>query len=177
LRVHDRSLELGRRLGLSPRRLKWLGLAAKLHDIGKVGLSEGILNKPTALSVEEYAHVREHPVIGERILAPIIRNPEVLAAIRHHHERFDGGGYPDGLRGHDIPYLARVIAVADCFDALTSQRAYRAPLSREAALTIMRKEAGKQFDPDMLPAFAEMIRAGSTTDLLIFPIRRPGLHG
>lgn len=158
LRVRDHALGLGRRLGLSPRRLKRLSIAAKLHDIGKVGLAEGILNKPTALSVEEYSNVRDHPVIGERILAPIIRNQEVLAAIRHHHERFDGGGYPDGLRGAQIPYLARLITVADCFDALTSSRAYRACLSREAALDIMRLDAGKQFDPEMLPAFAEMIR-------------------
>lgn len=158
LRVRDHALELGRRLGLSPRRLKRLSLAAKLHDIGKVGLAEGILNKPAALSVEEYANVRDHPEIGARILAPIIRSKEVLAAIRHHHERFDGGGYPDGLRGGNIPYLARVITVADCFDALTSARAYRACLSREAALDIMRLDAGKQFDPEMLPAFVEMIR-------------------
>ncbi|MCI0681094.1 MAG: response regulator [Gemmataceae bacterium] len=157
LRVRDYSARLGQRLGLSPRRLKRLSLAAKLHDIGKVGLAEGILNKPTALSPEEYSNVRDHPVIGERILAPIIRSQEVLAAIRHHHERFDGNGYPDGLRGADIPYLARVITLADCFDALTSSRAYRAALSPKAALDIMRSEAGRQFDPDMLPAFVSLV--------------------
>lgn len=157
LRVRAYALGLGERLGLDGKRLKRLSLAAKLHDIGKVGLAEGILNKPAALSIEEYSNVRDHPVIGERILAPIIRSKEVLAAIRHHHERFDGDGYPDGLSGIKIPYLARVITVADCFDALTSSRAYRASLPPAAALDIMRMESGKHFDPAMMPAFVEMV--------------------
>jgi len=158
LRVRALALGLGERLGLDARRLKRLSLAAKLHDIGKVGLAEGILNKPEALSIEEVASVRDHPVIGERILAPIIRSQDVLAAIRHHHERFDGAGYPDGLSGTRIPYLARIITVADCFDALTSSRAYRACLPPDAALDIMCLETGKHFDPTMLPPFLAMIR-------------------
>lgn len=157
-RVRALALGLGNRLGLGPRQLKRLSLAAKLHDIGKVGLAEGILNKPTALSTEEYSSVRDHPVIGERILTPIIRSRDVLAAIRHHHERFDGGGYPDGLQGASIPYLARIITVADCFDALTSSRAYRAGLSQEAALDVLCRDSGKHFDPALVPVFVDMIK-------------------
>ncbi len=155
-RVRGYAVGLGERLGLDSKNLKRLSLAAKLHDIGKIGLAEGILNKADSLTAEEYAHVREHPVIGERILAPIIRSRAVLAGIRHHHERFDGGGYPDRLAGESIPLLARIITVADCFDALTSSRAYRAPLSPPAALEIMRSEGGKHFDPRMVPVFIEM---------------------
>ena len=159
LRVRALALSLGERLGLEGRQLKRLSLAARLHDIGKVGLAEGILNKATALSIEEYANVREHPIIGERILTPIIRSREVLAAIRHHHERFDGAGYPDGLCGTDIPYLARLITVADCFDALTSARAYRASLPPAAALDILQLDSGKHFDPTMVPVFVEMVQS------------------
>jgi response regulator RpfG family c-di-GMP phosphodiesterase len=158
LRVRTLALALGERLGLDARRLKRLSLAAKLHDIGKVGLADGILNKPAPLSLEEVSSVRAHPVIGERILAPIIRSHEVLSAIRHHHERFDGSGYPDGLSGTSIPYLARIITVADCYDALTSARAYRCCLAPAAALEILQLETGRHFDPVMVPAFVEMLR-------------------
>src|SRR5205823_12904471 len=131
------ALKLGRAIGLDARARKRMSLAAKLHDIGKVGLPEAILNKPGALSAAEFAVVREHPVAGERILSPIIRDPVVLAAIRSHHERYDGNGYPDRLAGDAIPLLARVIALADCYDALTSARAYRSAVSPTAALAIL----------------------------------------
>jgi putative two-component system response regulator len=158
LRVRAFAMGLGERLRLSATRLKRLSLAAKLHDIGKVGLPEGILNKPGALSVEEIGEVRDHPVIGERILAPIVRNREVLAAIRHHHERFDGTGYPDGLAGPNIPLLARIITIADCYDALTTWRAYRAALTPPAALDVLRAEAGKHFDAELIPTFVDMMQ-------------------
>ncbi len=123
MRVRHYALKLAGALGLAGRTRKQLSLAAKLHDIGKVGLPETILNKPGVLSEAEFAVVREHPVAGERILSPIIRDPLVLAAIRSHHERFDGFGYPDGFAGERIPLLARMIAVVDCFDAMTSAHA------------------------------------------------------
>ena len=127
MRVRSYTLKLARALRLDGKAKKRLSLAAKLHDIGKVGLPETILNKPGALTAAEFKVVREHPVVGERILSSVIRDhPLVLAAIRGHHERYDGSGYPDGLAGEQIPFLARVLAVADCFDALTSARAYRA---------------------------------------------------
>src|SRR5262245_45631915 len=125
LRVRRYVVRLAAALGLDRKQSKQLSLAAKLHDIGKVGVPEMILNKPSKLDDDEYRVVCEHPVIGERILSPIIRNPQILAAIRGHHERIDGRGYPDGLRGAQIPLFARMIAIADCYDALTSNRAYR----------------------------------------------------
>lgn len=157
LRVRSYALRLARLLRLDLHQSRQLSLAAKLHDIGKVGLPEAILNKPTNLTEMERAWVREHPVLGERILSPIIRNRQVLAAIRGHHECFDGTGYPDGLAGERIPLLARIITVADCFDAMTSSRAYRAALPVAQALAVLRQGAGTQFDPRFVLPFVEMI--------------------
>jgi HD-GYP domain-containing protein (c-di-GMP phosphodiesterase class II) len=148
-------MRLGRRLDLDRRTLKRLSLAARLHDIGKVGVPEEVLNKPGPLTGVEDLLIREHPIIGERIVAPIVRNPDVLAAIRGHHERLDGSGYPDGLAGDRIPLLARVIAIADCFDALTSLRAYRRPLPAPEALNVLLAGAGAQFQADFVQAFVE----------------------
>jgi response regulator RpfG family c-di-GMP phosphodiesterase len=157
LRVRKYAVRLAALLGWSERDQRRAALAAKLHDIGKVGVPEDILNKAGALTPAEHAVVREHPVIGERILAPTIRGRSVLAAIRGHHERWDGGGYPDGLAGERIPLLARLLAVADCFDALTSCRPYRDPLPRRQALEIVRAGAGTQFDPALVPAFVALM--------------------
>jgi len=159
LRVRDYVRRLADALGWNVRQRRRLTLAARLHDIGKVGLPETILNKPDALTEQEQGIVREHPLIGERILAPIIRSPAVRAAIRGHHERYDGSGYPDGLAGNQIPVLARVLSVADCFDAMTSARAYRAALPKRDALELLRAGAGSQFDPAfLLPFLACMAR-------------------
>jgi response regulator RpfG family c-di-GMP phosphodiesterase len=155
-RVREYSLRLGRALGLDDRQMRQLSLAAKLHDIGKVGVPEAILNKPGPLTPAESLVVREHPIIAERILRSIVRNRGVLAAIRGHHERIDGAGYPDGLKGTQIPLLARVITVADCFDALTSARAYRAPLSASQALQMLQGSAGTHFQPEFVRAFVEL---------------------
>jgi response regulator RpfG family c-di-GMP phosphodiesterase len=144
-------------LGLDQRQQRQLKLAAQLHDIGKVGIPEAILNKPGNLSAEEYRLVQEHPVIGERILGPIIHSAPVLAAIRSHHERLDGRGYPDGLAGDDVPLLARVITVVDCFDALTSSRAYRSHLTLNQALEVLRAGSGTQFEPAFVQAFIDRI--------------------
>ena len=160
LRVCKYAKQLANYIGLDEQDKKRLSLAAKLHDIGKVGLAEGILNKPAKLSDNEFDQVKEHPVIGERILRPIIRNRVVLSAIRSHHERFGGGGYPDNLRGEQIPFLARMITVADCYDALTSSRAYRGALSQEAALDILQAGMTSQFDPHLVPPFVRMMRGG-----------------
>jgi len=162
LRVCGLTMRLAEKLGLSEKERHHLSLAAELHDIGKVGLPETILNKPGKLTREEYSLVRKHPVIAERILAPIIRSRSVREAIRGHHERFDGLGYPDHLRGGNIPLLARVIALVDCFDAMTSNRAYRQALSQEEALGIIVKGAGTQFDPELVTPFVEMIRFSLT---------------
>jgi response regulator RpfG family c-di-GMP phosphodiesterase len=153
LRVRTHAMRLAAALGLDARQRHRLALAAKLHDIGKFGVPEAILNKPGRLSEDEFRQVKEHPVIGERILRPIIRNPEVLAGVRGHHERFDGGGYPDGLAGTRIPLLARIIAVVDCYDALRTKRPYRDALSETQALDFIRGGAGSCFDPNLAHAF------------------------
>jgi putative two-component system response regulator len=160
LRVCKYAMQLATYIGLDEHNKKRLSLAAKLHDIGKVGLGEGILNKPAKLSDHEFDQVKEHPVVGERILRPIIRNRVVLSAIRSHHERFGGGGYPDNLHGEDIPFLARMITVADCYDALTSTRAYRAAMSQNDALDILQAGIMSQFDPHLVPPFVRMMRGG-----------------
>jgi putative nucleotidyltransferase with HDIG domain len=159
LRVCKYALQLARYIGVDEHSQKRLRLAAKLHDIGKVGLAEGILNKPAKLSEQEFDLVKEHPVIGERILRPIIRNRVVLSAIRSHHERFGGGGYPDDLRGEQIPFLARIITVADSYDALTSNRAYRDAMSQDDALSILQDGMSTQFDPHLVPPFVRMVRS------------------
>jgi HD-GYP domain-containing protein (c-di-GMP phosphodiesterase class II) len=117
---------------------------------------EVILNKPDRLTREEEAVVREHPGIGERILSPIIRDRGILAAIRGHHERLDGNGYPDGLQGDQVPLLARLIAVPDCYDALTTSRAYRPALPKSQALDILCAGSGTQFDPDLVRTFLKV---------------------
>ena len=157
LRVRCYALRLGEAIGLPVRQRKYLSLAAKLHDIGKVGVPEAILNKPTALSDDEFRVVCEHPVIGERILSPVIRNPEVLAGIRGHHERLDGTGYPDGLAGARVPLLARLIAVPDCFDALTTSRAYRPAMPLAQAIGIIQAGAGIHFDARLVEAFISRV--------------------
>ncbi len=158
MRVRSYADLLASRIGMNDRDRKRLRLAAILHDIGKVGLAEGILNKPAKLNEAEFAQIREHPQIGERILKPIVRNRSVLAGIRNHHERYDGFGYPDRLSGEAIPLLARIIAVADSYDAMTSARAYRPALSNHEALRSIEEARGTQFDPALVPAFVGMIR-------------------
>jgi response regulator RpfG family c-di-GMP phosphodiesterase len=153
VRVRRYAEKLGKAIGLDRRQLNHLSLAARLHDIGKVGIPEAILNKPGPLTLAEDLLIREHPVIGERILAPVVRSQEVLAAIRGHHERLDGSGYPDGLAGECIPLLARLIAVADCFDALTSRRTYQEPRPVAHALHVLQTGAGTLFQAEFVEAF------------------------
>jgi putative nucleotidyltransferase with HDIG domain len=151
------ALRLARKLGLGVQQSEQISVAGKVHDIGKLALPRAILNKPGYLTEEEMAKVRQHPVMGVQMLAPFIREQSVLAAIRGHHERFDGQGYPDGLAGEAIPLEARIIAIADCFDALVSFRAYRLPLPRGVALEMIHAGAGTQFDPRLVPAFCRTL--------------------
>jgi putative two-component system response regulator len=127
-------------------------LAGDLHDVGKIGVPDNVLNKPDRLTGEEFDMVKRHPVIGERILQPMIDDPLVLGVVRSHHERWDGRGYPDGRAGEDIPLPARVLAVADTLDAMTSHRAYRSGLAFDTALTEIRGCSGSQFDPAVVQA-------------------------
>lgn len=166
MRVCSYSTVLARRLGLDHRERRQVRLAAKLHDIGKIGIPEAILNKPDQLSAHEREWIQRHPTIGERVLRPIIRSRAVLAAVRHHHERYDGLGYPDGLAGDRIPKVARLIAVADCFDALTSSRAYRKARTIGEALDILTSGAATQFDPQFVLPFVELVRSGQLDEHL-----------
>jgi putative two-component system response regulator len=161
LRVRKHALRLAKALDLDRGLITQLSLAAKLHDIGKIGVPEAILNKPGTLTCSEYAVVQQHPVIGERVLTPIIRHRAVLAAIRSHHERLDGSGYPDGLKGPQIPVLARIITIADCYDALTTSRAYRSALPHVRALDVLRDGVGKHFEPRFVETFLQIIKSPS----------------
>ncbi len=160
-RVSRYALAIGRRLGLDARSLAQLDLGGHLHDIGKIGVREGVLNKAGPLSADEYAHIMTHPEIGWRLLAPLLSDaPAALDVVRSHHERFDGSGVPDGLAGEAIPFAARVAAVADAFDAMTSRRPYRDGLTLEAARAELRRCAGTQYDPRVVEAFELAVRGG-----------------
>ena len=132
-------------------------LAGDLHDVGKIGVPDSVLNKPGRLTDEEFELVRKHPVTGSHILEPLIDDPLVLGVVRWHHERWDGRGYPDGLAGEDIPLSARVLAVADTLDAMTSHRAYRRGVPWADVIAEIRRCSGAQFDPQVVQAFEEAL--------------------
>jgi len=155
-RVRRHALRLAVALGLGRGACRQLALAAVLHDVGKVEVPRAVLQKPGRLTAEESLRVQRHPAAGERLLAGDVQDPVVLAAIRHHHERHDGAGYPDRLRGERVPLLARVLALADCYDAMRSDRPYRPGLSRSAALAAVRQGAGTQFDPCLTAVFLSL---------------------
>jgi putative nucleotidyltransferase with HDIG domain len=156
-RVTRYAVETARLLGCSGAQIEALDTIGYLHDIGKIGISDGILNKPASLSTEEYEIIKKHPVIGEAIVADLGLSREEKSIIRHHHERWDGNGYPDGLGGEDIPLLARIVSLADAFDAMTSKRAYRDAISRTESIAELLRNSGRQFDPVALEAFVEML--------------------
>ena len=157
-RVTQYAVALGEELDLTPGEIRTLQFWATLHDIGKIGIRAEVLNKPGALSEPERAHMRSHPIVGEQIIAEVDFLQEVRPCIRHHQERYDGSGYPDGLQGEAIPLLARIIAVADVFDALTTDRPYRPALPAERALALLQEEAGQAYDPKVVEALCRMLR-------------------
>jgi len=158
-RVERYAVALGRALELPSSHLAELGLAAYVHDVGKLCIPDAILKKRSLLTADERAAVSLHPVIGERILKPFLRSEVVLEAVRHHHERIDGEGYPDGLRGAAIPLAARIIAVADVFDALTSDRVYHVRLLQDQAEDELARVAGSQLQPELVDAFLKVLAA------------------
>ncbi len=154
LRVSQYASRTAVRLGLIEDRLQEIRLGAELHDIGKIGTRESVLHKPGPLTPEEFAHIAEHTVLGEKILAPLAREtPLVLAIVRSHHERVDGRGFPDGLIGDQIPLEARIVGVADAFDAMTTSRPYRDSMTAVEAIAELRMMSGSQFDPVVVAAF------------------------
>lgn len=159
LRVTRQALRLGRAMGLRPRSLEALARGTLVHDVGKLEVPDTVLNKPGPLTAEERRLVERHPVAGYDLCARLGFLPEELAVVRHHHERWDGTGYPDGLRGEAIPLLARIVAVVDVYDALTSDRAYRPAWSPERARAHIRQNAGTQFDPQVVAAWAHLVES------------------
>lgn len=155
LRVSQMAARTGEQMGLSPESLRTLHQAALLHDVGKIGIPDAILNKPGRLTDEEFAIIKAHPGKGEAMISAIPSLRGTLAGIRSHHERQDGSGYPDRLQGATIPLQARIIAVADVFDAMTSSRAYRPAYPPERALQELREGAGVRYDPQVTEAFLE----------------------
>ena len=147
------AMAIGRAIKLEENALKDLRVAAMLHDLGKLGIPLDILNKPGALSEDEWSLVRRHPAKGAEILEPIKQLRNILSIVRHHHEFYDGSGYPDGLKGNDIPLPARVLVVADAIDAMSSDRPYRKALSKEQILHELHRCSGTQFDPDIVKVF------------------------
>ncbi|MEX0682620.1 MAG: HD domain-containing phosphohydrolase [Dehalococcoidia bacterium] len=165
------AVALGGSLGLGQHDLLLLRYGAILHDIGKVGVSEAILCKPGPLDDREWAEMHQHPVVGEQICSQLRFANVVGPIIRHHHERWDGRGYIDGLAGEDIPLLARIVSVVDAFDAMTSDRPYRAALPVSEALSRLRAGAGEQWDPGIVDVFVQ------STDRTIRETEPAGVHG
>lgn len=161
------ALALADKLGISHRERNDLWNAALLHDIGKIGIPETILNKPGKLTDKEYEVIKTHPVKGCSILEPIKAFRNLLPAVRYHHERFDGRGYPDGLDGIHIPLSARILTVADSFDAMTSSRVYRKSRGVEFALKQLEEHSGTQFDRELAQAFIQLIQARPYEDILL----------
>jgi cyclic di-GMP phosphodiesterase len=159
-RLSQYSARLGEQLGLSEDQITALRRAGVVHDVGKIAVPDAILLKPARLTPDEWAIMREHPVIGERICSPLKSFRLVLPIIRHHHEKLDGSGYPDGLRGDAIPVTARVLQVVDVYDALTTDRPYKKAFSNTDALKTMKEEVEKGWwDPQIFDQFARLIKS------------------
>jgi putative nucleotidyltransferase with HDIG domain len=172
--------DIAERMGLSDRDQQLAHLCGLVHDIGKVGLPPGLLEKPGPLTLDERRQMEAHPEIGARILSNVEDYAEIAAIVRHHHERVDGAGYPDNLHGDEIPLLSRIIAVADAYDAMTSDRPYRDAMSSRVARLRLAQAVESQFDTSVVAAFeailagaAESYRTGSHTDFAFAKQSKP----
>jgi putative nucleotidyltransferase with HDIG domain len=152
-RVQTYALGLARLYRLPESEVEALRAGALLHDIGKLAVPDYILNKPGKLTTAEFDRMKIHTTVGAEIITTIGFPYPVAPIVRHHHERWDGGGYPDGLKGEEIPLTARILTLVDCFDALTDNRPYSKPKTREEAIVFLREQSGKQFDPQMAELF------------------------
>jgi putative nucleotidyltransferase with HDIG domain len=164
-RVSQYAVAIARHCGISGSELEKVEIAALLHDVGKIGIEDAILQKPDALTDSEFAQMRIHTVKGAAIVSPIKRLREMLPGIRSHHENWGGGGYPDGLVGEQIPLVARIIAAADVFDAMTTQRPYQNAMGLEYVFKRMRELSGPRLDPAMVEAFFAAIQRGDLVPL------------
>lgn len=156
-RVADYTCMIAEALGFSRRDLTWLRMGGYLHDVGKTAVPEEVLNKPGALNDEEWALMRSHTTVGDEIVAPLNFPWDIRPIVRNHHERWDGKGYPDGLRGTEIPLTARILCVADVYDTLTTARSYRPALSHAEAMRIMERDSGTAFDPEIFQLFRRLL--------------------
>jgi putative two-component system response regulator len=169
LRVAEYAVAVAHQLGLDAHAIETISLGGRLHDIGKIGVSEEVLNKRSGLTTAEYHHVMEHTIIGARILQPLLHDdPMVIGIVRSHHERLDGKGLPDGLKGDAIPMAARIVSVADAFDAMTHDRAYRSALPIDRALEELQTWRGIQWAPEAVDGFL-----GAFADTARLPIATP----
>ncbi len=157
-RVSEYSVLIGQKLGLPEEDIKRLRIGGLFHDVGKIGVPDSILQKNEKLTDDEYSEIKNHPTIGTHILSTASIFQDILPIVKHHHERFDGNGYPGRLKGEEIPYLARITAVADAFDAMTSRRVYRDSLSIDVVISELEKNKGTQFDPNIANAFLEILK-------------------
>ena len=156
-RVSEYSVLIGEKLGLPAEQIKTLRIGGLFHDIGKIGIPDSILLKPAKLTDEEYSQIKNHPSIGAHILGSAAIFQDIIPIVKHHHERYDGNGYPSRLKGEEIPYLARIAAVADTFDAMTSRRSYRGPIDIEHVKEEIKRCEGTQFDPQIAEVFIEIL--------------------
>jgi putative nucleotidyltransferase with HDIG domain len=152
-------------MGLSPEALEEMRVGTLLHDIGKIGVRDAILNKPGKLTDEEFEQMKQHTLIGYEICRPLNLSEGVLMLIRNHHERLDGTGYPDGLKGGELPLSLRIVCVADAFDAMSSRRPYRGVMSHQAIMSELSRNAGIQFDPVIVETLKQLIAEGALEDL------------
>jgi HD-GYP domain-containing protein (c-di-GMP phosphodiesterase class II) len=159
-RVARYSLLIGRQLSLSPEDLDRLRISALLHDVGKIGVDDRVLKKPGSLTPEEFEIMKQHPIKGANIMRPVAQLKDMLPGIELHHEHVDGHGYPHGLKGDDIPLMARIIAVADTLDAMTTHRPYQSAMELEEALQLIRKKSGTKFDVAVADALDQVVKAG-----------------
>lgn len=162
LRVAEISLLIGKQLNLAPEQVEKLGRAAMYHDIGKIYMPKNILYQKGTLTPSEWKIIQQHPIKGAEIINQEITSIEIIQAVLHHHEHYNGNGYPHGLKGKNIPLFSRIIAVADAFDAMTSSRPYRSQaLSVDIALSEIQIHAGPQFDPDIVDALIELMKGSA----------------
>lgn len=157
-RVSEYSVLIGKKLGLNDDDIRRLKIGGLFHDVGKIGVPDSILQKNAKLTDDEYSQIKNHPTIGAHILSTASIFQDIIPIVKHHHERYDGNGYPSRLKGEEIPYLSRIAAIADSFDAMTSRRVYRDSLPMDIVISEIEKNKGTQFDPQIADAFLDILK-------------------
>jgi HD-GYP domain-containing protein (c-di-GMP phosphodiesterase class II) len=159
-RVGRYSVAIGKNLGLPEKEMRNLRVSALLHDVGKIGIDDRILRKPGALSEDEFEVMKQHPAKGAAIMSGVAQLIDIIPGMKYHHEKWSGGGYPDGLEGEQIPMQARIVAIADTFDAMTTNRPYQKAMELNYVVEKIRSFAGTRFDPRVVEAFVQAVKRG-----------------